>query len=77
MLSDDEMLKLEEFYHIFSFEPNFQVVAKIDGILFIIHPNENCGHNNGYVHIESSVPDLDCKSGGILQGSVKVFKGRK
>ena len=24
-----------------------------------------------------SVPDLDCKSVCILQGSVKVFKGRK
>lgn len=39
MLSGDEILKLEEFYHIFSFEPNFQVVAKLDGMRFIIHPN--------------------------------------
>ena len=31
MLSGNEILKLEEFYHIFSFEPNFQVVAKLDG----------------------------------------------
>ena len=54
MLSGDEILKLEEFYHIFSFEPNFQVVAKLDGMRFIIHPNENCGHNNGHIHIEGS-----------------------
>lgn len=59
MLSGDEILKLEEFYHIFSFEPNFQVVAKLDGMRFIIHPNENCGHNNGHIHIESSGAEIE------------------
>lgn len=39
MLSGNEILKLEEFYHIFSFEPNFQVVAKLDGMRFIINQN--------------------------------------
>ncbi len=38
MLSGDEILKLEEFYHIFSFEPNFQVVRMSTEIqlLFLI-----------------------------------------
>ena len=31
----------------------------------------------GFLPSLCSVPDLDCKSVCILQGSVKVFKGRK
>lgn len=58
-MTADDMLKLEKFYHVFSFEPNFQVVAKLEGLKFVIHPNENCGHNNGHVHIESSGAEIE------------------
>lgn len=74
MLSGDEILKLEEFYHIFSFEPNFQVVAKLDGMRFIIHPNENCGHNNGYIHIKSSGAEIeiDLQTFKVMNTSGKI-----
>lgn len=59
MLSEEELNKLKAFYHIYSFEPNFQVVARKNGMKFIIHSNEDCGHNKGHVHIESSDGEIE------------------
>ena len=39
MMSEELLAKLEEFYHFFLFEPNFQELARVDGMKFIIHPN--------------------------------------
>lgn len=81
MISAEDMAKLEEFYHIFLFEPNFRVIAKTDGMRFVIHANENCGHNKGHVHIESSGAEIEIDilsfeviniSGKITNHKIKV-----
>lgn len=76
MISSENMAKLREFYKIFSFEPNFQVVARVDGMRFVIHSNENCGHNKGHVHIESSGAEIeiDIQNFQVLNASGKISK---
>ncbi len=76
MISSEEMNKLIEFYHIFSFEPNFKVIDRHDGMSFIIHANEDCGHNKGHVHIKSSGAEIevDLQDFRVLNASGKISK---
>lgn len=78
MISSEELKKMEEFYHLFIFEPNFQVVAKLDGMKFVIHANENCGHNRGHVHIESSGAEIeiDLLTYEVINTSGKISKNK-
>jgi len=59
MIPEKEMQKLITFYHVFNASTQFQVVERLDGMRFVIHANENCGHNKGHVHIESSGAEID------------------
>lgn len=74
----EELEKLEEFYHLFIFEPNFQVVARTNGMRFIIHSNENCGHNRGHVHIESGGAEIeiDLLTYEVINASGKISKNK-
>ena len=76
MMSEELLAKLEEFYHFFLFEPNFQELDRVDGMKFIIHPNENCGHNKGHVHIESGGAEIeiDLQSFEVMNMSGKITK---
>lgn len=78
MISSEELEKMEEFYHLFTFEPNFQVVAKEYGMRFIIHANENCGHNRGYIHIEYSGAEIeiDLLTYEVINSSGKISKNK-
>lgn len=65
---------LIEFCHKYNMPTNFQVVARVDGMKFVIHANENCGHNKGHVHIESGDDELeiDLQSFEIINANGKI-----
>lgn len=74
MISDTYMQKLKEFYYIYNLSTNFQVVARVNGMKFIIHANENCGHNKGHVHIENGddILEIDLQTFDIINASGKI-----
>lgn len=59
MITEEVKEILIEFCHKYNMPTNFQVVARVDGMKFVIHANENCGHNKGHVHIESGDDELE------------------
>lgn len=74
MISKYELVKFEEFYHMFTFEPNFRVISRMAGMRFIIHSNENCGHNRGHIHIEfnGAEMEIDLLSFEVINVSGKI-----
>lgn len=74
-MSIEEVNKiLIEFCYKYNITTNFQVVARVDGMKFVIHSNENCGHNNGHIHIKSGADELeiDLQSFEIINASGKI-----
>ncbi|MGN0316803.1 MAG: DUF4160 domain-containing protein [Lachnospira sp.] len=74
MINEGVKQKLIEFCHIYNMSTNFQVVARVDGMRFVIHANENCGLNKGHIHIESGDDELeiDLQSFEIINASGKT-----
>lgn len=79
MIPKQEMDKLIDFYHLFNAPTQFAIVEKLDGMRFIIHSKENCGHNRGHVHIESSGAEIeiDLQSFEIINMSGKMNNHKK
>lgn len=50
---------LHDFVLIYSIPTDFVVVERINGLRFVIHPNENCGHNEAHIHIEDGSCDFE------------------
>lgn len=70
MLNNEVKKKLIEFC---------RIVARVDGMQFVIHANENCGHNKGHVHIESGDDEIeiDLQTFKILNASGKITPHKK
>ena len=56
----------------------FVELARVDGVKFIVHSNEKCGHHKAHVHIECaeakyvlSIPDAE-----IIESSGKISKSK-
>ena len=62
------------FYRMYNSAVQFRTVHKHDGMRFIIHANEDCGHNRGHIHIESGDSEIviDLQSFKVLKKSGKV-----
>ena len=77
-LSEEEYNKLIEFAHIMAMpDPTrFKELARVDGVKFIVHSNEACGHYRAHVHIECGEAEyvLSIPEGEILECSGKMSK---
>lgn len=73
-MTDTEKKCLYDFTLLFSVPTDFVEVKRIDGLKFIIHSNENCGHNRGHVHIEAGDAEIeiDLLSFKIINASGKI-----
>lgn len=54
----------------------FVGLARIDGVKFIVHSNERCGHHKAHVHIQCGEAEyeLSIPEGDILNASGKISK---
>ena len=58
-MTDKEKEILYNFVLQFSIPTDYVVVERIDGLRFVIHPKENCGHHKAHVHVESSNGEIE------------------
>ena len=77
-LSEEEYKSVMELAHIMIMPDPTQFVelARQDGVKFIVHSNEKCGHNKAHVHIEIGDAEyvLSIPEGEVLIGSGKIRK---
>ena len=54
----------------------FVELKRIDGVKFIVHSNEQCGHHKAHVHIEcgDAEYEISIPEGEILKASGKISK---
>lgn len=77
-LTEEEYKSVLELAHILIMPDPTQYVelARIDGVKFIVHPNENCGHHKAHVHIEcgDAEYEISIPDGEILNASGKISR---
>lgn len=77
-LSEEEYKSVMELAQIMMMPDPTQFVelARQDGVRFIVHSNEKCGHNKAHVHIELGDAEyvLSIPEGEVLTGSGKISK---
>ena len=77
-LSEEEYKSVMELAQIMMMPDPTQFVelARQDGVRFIVHSNEKCGHNKAHVHIELGDSEyvLSIPEGEVLTGSGKISK---
>ena len=77
-LTEDEYKSVMELarFMIMPDPTQFVQLAKQDGVKFIVHPDEQCGHHKAHVHIQCADAEyvLSIPEGDVLVGSGKISK---